>query len=51
MKLNVISFVIKTAQNKRRESKPDLAELRATLQKKEKITREARELAARRQLY
>ncbi len=51
MNLNVIFFVIKAAQNKRREKNPNFAELRAALQKKEKVTREARELAARRQLF
>lgn len=51
MNLNVIFFVIKTAQNKRREKNPHFPELRSALQKKEKVTREAMELASRRQLY
>jgi len=51
MNLNVLFFVVKAAQNKRREKTPNFSELRTALQKKEKVTREARELASRRQLY
>lgn len=51
MNLNVIFSVIKAAQNKCREKAPCFSELRAALQKKEKVTREARELASRRQLF
>ncbi|MGI6192900.1 MAG: hypothetical protein ACOYI3_04995 [Christensenellales bacterium] len=54
MSMNVILFVVKTAQNahsKRRQNKANLFDHRLALEKKEKTIRDIQNLAARRQLF